>query len=369
MMQEDRVEMLRSLEIDRSAPPRRTGRPWLGMALALLVAAGAGAGGLYLLNPPATATGGPDVVVAPRTDIPMPDATPAAPTGTATAAAPQPAAPQTPAVPAVAATTARPAGALVASGYVVARRIATVSSENFGKITEVLVEEGMEVAEGQVLARLDDTLAVTDLSLAQARVATAEATLAGTRANLAEAERVSARQQRLSARDVSTEAALTQAQARVAVLKAELSRNEADLRVARLNVQRQQETLEKLTIRAPFAGVVVDKNAQPGEIISPSAAGGGFTRTGICTIVDMDSLEVEVDVNEAFIGRVAAGQRAEAVLDAYPDWKIPAQVIAVVPTANRDRATIKVRIALKEKSPRVLRDMAAKVTFFDRTEL
>jgi multidrug resistance efflux pump len=151
----------------------------------------------------------------------------------------------------------------------------------------------------------------------------------------------------------------------VAVLAAEVQRLDASVAVARLEVQREAERLDKLTIRAPFAGMVVDKNAQPGEIISPNSAGGGFTRTGICTIVDQESLEIEVDVNEAFINRVSPGQRAEAVLDAWPDWKIPARVIAVIPTANREKATIKVRIGLDVKDGRVLRDMAAKVTFLD----
>ena len=116
-------------------------------------------------------------------------------------------------------------------------------------------------------------------------------------------------------------------------------------------------------LRAPFAGVVVTKNAQPGEMISPISAGGGFTRTGICTIVDMTSLEIEVDVNEAYIQRVKAGQDVNAVLDAYPDWQIPAEVIAIVPTADRQKATVRVRIGFRERDSRVLRDMGVKVAF------
>ena len=360
-MGEDKAALLRSLEIDRSAPPPRPGRgrgralwPVLGVGLVL---AGTG-GALFALDrfgaePPAA-------VVQPANA-----GTPAAAPQPAAGTQAQPAPPaQTAQLPAPA-TAARTQGQLVASGYVVARRMATVSAEVFGRIVEVLVEEGQRVEQGQILARLDDSIASIDLELAKARVQTVEAQRAGVQAELAEAQRVLNRSQALSARDVASEAALTQAQSRVAVLAAELRRLEANLAVSRLDVARQQEQLDKLTIRAPFAGVVVDKNAQTGEIISPNAAGGGFARTGICTIVDVDSLEVEVDVNEAFIGRVQAGQKVDVALDAYPDWRIPGSVIAVVPTANRDKATIKVRIGMDTKDGRVLRDMAAKVTFRD----
>ena len=160
-----------------------------------------------------------------------------------------------------------------------------------------------------------------------------------------------------------SEADLTKAEARVGVLAAQLRQSQRQLDTARLDAQRNAAVLEKHQIRAPFSGVVVDKSAQPGEMISPLSAGGGFTRTGICTIVDMDSIEIEVDVNEAFIGRVVAGGPVTAVLDAYPDWSIPASVIAIVPTANREKATVKVRIRLEQKDPRILPDMAVKVTF------
>ncbi len=345
-MGEDKAALLRSLEIDRSTPPPGRGPSW-GLVAGVAVLVAAGAVGLTLwAAPDATAP----VAVA------QPASQPAA------AAAPTPAQPND---AQAGAPTARPQGQLVASGYVVARRMATVSAEVFGRIVEVLVEEGMKVEAGQVLARLDDSVAAIELDLAKARVQTVEAQRAGIQADLAEAQRILARIQRLSDRDVSSEASLTQAQARVAVLSAEIRRIEASLAVSRLEVARFQEQLDKLTIRAPFAGVVVDKNAQTGEIISPNAAGGGFARTGICTIVDMDSLEVEVDVNEAFIARVQEGQKVDVALDAYPDWRIPGSVIAVVPTANREKATIKVRIGFDSRDPRILRDMAAKVTFRD----
>jgi multidrug resistance efflux pump len=134
------------------------------------------------------------------------------------------------------------------------------------------------------------------------------------------------------------------------VLSAQLRQSKAQFETARLDAQRAAAVLEKHQIRAPFDGVVVDKSAQPGEMISPMSAGGGFTRTGICTIVDMDSIEIEVDVNEAYIGRVRAGGAVIAVLDAYPDWTIAAYVIAIVPIANREKATVRVRIGLREGS-------------------
>jgi len=164
-----------------------------------------------------------------------------------------------------------------------------------------------------------------------------------------------------------SEADLTKAEARAGVLSAQLRQYQAQLETALLDAQRNSAVLDKHQIRAPFDGVVVDKSAQPGEMISPLSAGGGFTRTGICTIVDMDSIEIEVDVNEAFIGRVGAGGAVNAALDAYPDWIIPAYVIAIVPTANREKATVRVRIGFRQKDPRILPDMAVKVTFLEET--
>lgn len=257
-----------------------------------------------------------------------------------------------------------PEPALNASGYVIARRMATISSQVTGLITDVLVEEGAEVTAGQVVAKLDDTLVAADRDLAAARLQAAKASVATTRANLAEARRVLTRASDLSGSDFASRATLTRAQADVEVLEAELQRTEADVKAAETSLRRAEENLADHEIRAPFAGVVVDKNAQPGEMISPVSAGGGFTRTGVCTVVDMSSLEIEVDVNEAFIGRVFAGQRVEANLDAYPDWTIPASVTAIVPTANRDRATVRVRIGFDTLDPRILPEMGVRVAFF-----
>jgi RND family efflux transporter MFP subunit len=259
-------------------------------------------------------------------------------------------------------------GGLVASGYVVARRKATVASEITGKVVEVLVDEGNVVQAGDLLARLDSTLTESDLNLAKSRAVASEAAANAIAADLRDAERILARIQALQQKNFATEADLTKADARVAVLRAQQAQAQAQVQTARLDAKRAGEVLAQHHIRAPFAGVVVERSAQPGEMISPISAGGGYTRTGICTIVDMDSIEVEVDVNEAFIGRVRAGGAVSAVLDAYPEWTIPASVIAIVPTANREKATVKVRIGFKQKDPRILPDMGIKVTFLDETD-
>ena len=283
------------------------------------------------------------------------------------AAAVAPASSPPPSATAAAAEATR-SGGLVASGYVVARRKATVASEITGKVVEVLVDEGNVVQAGDLLARLDSTLTESDLNLAKSRAVASEAAANAIAADLRDAERILARIQALQQKNFATEADLTKADARVAVLRAQQAQAQAQVQTARLDAKRASEVLAQHHIRAPFAGVVVERSAQPGEMISPISAGGGYTRTGICTIVDMDSIEVEVDVNEAFIGRVRAGGAVSAVLDAYPEWTIPASVIAIVPTANREKATVKVRIGFKQKDPRILPDMGIKVTFLDETD-
>ena len=252
---------------------------------------------------------------------------------------------------------------LNASGYVTARRQATVSSKFTGKVVEVLIEEGMQVEQDQVLARLDDSNVATAYALAEAQVRSAETSLKETRALLNEARAIFKRTRNLADRGLSSEAEMDRARAGSESLAAQLERKQADVRVAerQLDVYRQQ--LEDIIIRAPFAGVVVAKNAQPGEMISPVSAGGGFTRTGIGTIVDMSSLEIEIDVNEAYINRVKPGQKIVATLDAYPDWSIPSHVIAIIPTADRQRATVEVRVGFDQLDPRILPDMGVKVAF------
>ena len=252
---------------------------------------------------------------------------------------------------------------LNASGYVTARRQATVSSKFTGKVMEVLIEEGMVVEADQVLARLDDSNIQTSVALAEAQLKSAETSLKETMALLTEARARFKRTQNLLERGLTSEAEMDSARAGAESLAAQYERKQADVSVAekQLDVYRQQ--YEDTIIRAPFAGVVVAKNAQPGEMISPVSAGGGFTRTGIGTIVDMDSLEIEIDVNEAYINRVKPGQKIVATLDAYPDWQIPCHVIAIIPTADRQRATVEVRVGFDELDARILPDMGVKVAF------
>jgi len=252
---------------------------------------------------------------------------------------------------------------LNASGYVTARRQATVSSKFTGKVMEVLIEEGMIVETGQVLARLDDSNISASFELAKAQLVSAQKGLKETETLLNEAQINFERSRRLVEKDLASEAELDRSRALAGSLTARLERKHADVEVAarQLDIYRQQ--IEDTIIRAPFAGVIVAKNAQPGEMISPVSAGGGFTRTGIGTIVDMSSLEIEIDVNEAYINRVAAGQKVVATLDAYPDWEIPCHVIAIIPTADRQRATVEVRVGFDELDSRVLPDMGVKVAF------
>jgi HlyD family secretion protein len=251
---------------------------------------------------------------------------------------------------------------LNASGYVTARRDATVSSKITGKVTEVLVEEGMGVKEGQILARLDDTNVKASLLLARAQEASAQAGLEETRVRLREAEQELQRQTDLAKARVATPADYDHAAAAALAYKARLEQQQAEAAVTGRTVAIWQQQLEDTIIRAPFDGIVTSKNAQPGEMISPMSS-GGFTRTGICTIVDMESLEIEIDVNESYINRVEPGQPVEATLDAYADWKIPCKVIAIIPTADRQKSTVRVRVGFGKLDPRILPEMAVKVAF------
>jgi RND family efflux transporter MFP subunit len=259
---------------------------------------------------------------------------------------------------------AAPASVLDASGYVVARRQATVSSKVTGRLVEVTIEEGMGVEEGQVLARLDDSNARRTLEHAQARVRATTSAQNELAVRLREADLQLARVRELAKTGVESRRALDAAVAERDSFAARLAAAGDEVTVAEREVALREQELEDTIIRAPFDGVAVSKDAQPGEIVSPMSAGGGFTRTGITTIVDMRSLEIEVDVNEAFIERVRPGQPVTATLQAYADWKIPAHVITTVPAADRQKATVKVRIAFDELGdPRILPDMGVKVAF------
>jgi RND family efflux transporter MFP subunit len=321
----DTSELLRELRIDRDGRPPRTRRRWLLIALAVVLVLGA-AGWAFRarLFPPTVKT------------------------ATARAVAPE-----------------RAGSVLDASGYVTARRQATVSAKITGKVTEVLIEEGMRVKEGAVLARLDDTEAKAQLALARAQLAAARSQEGEVRALLEQAESDHARAQELFKRQLVSAQAIDATRAQRDMLRARLSANAEQIRVARESVSVAEVQLDNTVIRAPFGGVVVTKSAQPGEMISPISAGGGFTRTGIGTIVDMDSLEIQVDVNESFINRVTAEQPVEATLNAYPDWKIPGSVIAIIPTADRSKATVKVRIAINAKDARIVPDMGVRVAFLE----
>ena len=260
--------------------------------------------------------------------------------------------------------TARSQGTVLnASGYVTARRRATVSSKVTGKVTEVFIEEGKSVEEGEVLARLDSSNVEASLALADARAAAARKARGETEVRIEEARLELERVRRLVDKEISSQADQDMANAEFDSLRARLARQQEEVRVADQEVLVWRQELEDRIIRAPFAGIVVSKNAQPGEMISPVSAGGGFTRTGIGTIVDMSSLEIEVDVNEAYINRVRSGQPVIATLDAYPDWRIAGHVIAIIPTADRQKATVQVRVGFDELDPRILPDMGVKVAF------
>ena len=327
------AELLKELRIDRSAPPTRGPTPsrrWLwiviGLILALLLALGIGA----MLG------GKPPVTV------------------------------QTAPVVAMDQAGAANSSVLDASGYVVARRMATVSAKITGKVREVMIEEGMRVEEGQVMATLDPIDANAQRSLNAAQLDAARSQTIGLQAQLRQAEAEAGRLQSLVGQQLVSRSQYDQAVAARDSLRAQLATAGHNAKVAQDALAIADLGVDNNVVRAPFSGVVTAKAAQPGEIVSPLSAGGGFTRTGIGTIVDMESLEVEVEVGEAFIGRVQPQMPVEIVLNAYPDWKIPGHVIAIIPTADRGKATVKVRVALEAKDPRIVPEMGVRVSFLEK---
>jgi RND family efflux transporter MFP subunit len=320
----DLKEDLASLRLERE-PDTHTNRRWIGWLVVALLLVAAGAGGWWWLNRER-------------------------PIGVETATV-----------------STRQAGTqaavLNATGYVTARRRATVSSKITGKVVQVNIEEGMIVREGQVLARLDEETQRATVALAEAQAEAARRNVNESEVRLNEARINLARVTKLVGVGYSTAAEVDAARAAVDSLEARIGAAREQVRVAERQIALERTNLDSTVIRAPFDGVVISKDAQPGEMVSPVSAGGGFTRTGIGTIVDMKSLEIEVDVNESYINRVRPEQAVTAVLDAYPDWQIPARVITTIPSADRQKATVLVRIGFTELDPRILPDMGVKVTF------
>ncbi len=329
---EEKKQLLQELRIERGqreqyteSNPRRTG--WIvGGIVALLLLGAAGAAGYYFFLRPAKFEVDEATAVAPSAD---PGAT----------------------------------AILQATGYVTARIQATVSAQITGTLTQVLIEEGEKVTKGQVLAKLDDTQWKAAFNQAQAQVQMSKASLAQYDAQLAQAKRDLVRDQDLVDRHLVSQQELEKAGTQVDMLQSQVMTQQRNIELSDAAVRSAQVNIDFTTVHAPFSGVVIAKSAQVGEIVSPLSAGGGYTRTGVGTIVDMDSLEIEVDVNEAYINRVQPNQPATATLDAYPDWQIPAHVIAIIPTADRSKATVKVRVGFDQKDPRILPDMGVRVSF------
>jgi RND family efflux transporter MFP subunit len=252
---------------------------------------------------------------------------------------------------------------LDASGYVVALREATVSAKAIYKVVDVLVQEGQPVKRGQVIARLDDSNSQAALDQSEAQVKQFEAALAAAKLAADNARPTFLRNRtQLSEGLISKEAYETSKSAFDAAQSAVLVA-EGTLAVAKATVAVNQRYQDDTIIKAPFDGVVTVTTAQPGEIVSPQFLGGG----GIAKIVDMDSLEVDVDVSENFINRVRPQQPAIITLDAYADTATPGEVIAVIPTADRSKATVKVRIGFKHKDRRIVPEMGARVSFLEES--
>jgi RND family efflux transporter MFP subunit len=327
----NKSELLKELHIDRDAPdqgPSAGRRLWIGIGAAALLVAALAAWFLTRERPAEVQV----AVVRPM---------PAAGAGTSV---------------------------LDATGYVTARRQATVSAKITGKVRDVRIEEGQRVKAGDILATLDDSEARVEVELRRAQVAEARARFTEAEAASANADREYRRLQDLADRKLTSVSALDAARTQSETLRARLASQASAIRVAEEALAAAKVQLDNTVVRAPFDGVVTVKAAQPGEMISPISAGGGSIRTGIGTVVDMESLEIQVDVSESYINRVQPGQRVEAVLNAYPDWRIPASVIAIVPTADRSKATVKVRIALGEKDARIVPEMGVRVAFLESQE-
>jgi RND family efflux transporter MFP subunit len=272
-------------------------------------------------------------------------------------------APEVEVVAAISPSSAPAAVLLNASGYVTPRRRASVAAKITGKIIAVYVDEGVHVTQGQILAQLDDSDYKVSMSSTKADRDATLALIPDLEVQLGNAERELKRTSELTEARVTTPQALDTAQTLVNRLKAQIASAKVQVAAANAKIGIDQQNIDNCQVRSPYDGIVVSKDAQPGEMISPISAGGGFTRTGIATIVDMASNEIEVDVNENYIARVKPGQHVTATLDAYPDWQIPSHVRTVIPTADRVKGTVKVRITFEHLDPRILPDMGVKVAF------
>jgi RND family efflux transporter MFP subunit len=330
----DKSSLLNQLRIDRSEPPPSEGGHAKWWATGIAVAIVAGSGIWYLLRPSG-------VLISTAVAQPAASGASAAIGG---------------------------ASLLDASGYIVARRRATVSSKVTGKVVEVRLEEGQRVEAGEIIARLDDSNWKAALAQSNAQLQQAQANLASAQTAFDDAKPIYERNEQQKAAAVISLQSFDEAKAQYNVARNNLLISQSALEAAHAGVTVAQRSLDDTVIRAPFSGIVTEKAAQPGEMVSPVSAGGGFTRTGIGTIVDMDSLEVEVDVSENFINRVRPQQPVVIKLNAYPDWEIPGSVIAMIPTADRAKATVKVRIAIKQKDPRIIPEMGARVSFLSEKE-
>jgi len=329
MSLDDKSSQLRRLKIDRTpAPVREASRLWWGGGAILLLAAIGTGTWLWLDRPAAVPIRVAVAQKAIASDGPVAGAT-----------------------------------LLDASGYVVARRQATVSAKITGKVTEVLIEEGQHVERDEVVGRLDDSNTHAALDQALAQVRQAQAQLRSARTSYADARPIYERSQKQSAAGMVSRDSFDNVKSSYDAQQTAVDVAEQALAVATASLAVAQRNEDDTVVKAPFAGVITVKAAQPGEIVSPISAGGGFTRTGIGTIVDMESLEGEIDVNENFINRVHAGQAVTLKLNAYPDWQIPGAVITVIPTADRSKATLKVRVGIKQKDPRILPEMGLRVAF------
>ena len=322
------ADLLKELRIDRNAPPPSRRGLWVGLAIAAIVALVAVIAWFVLSRNKGVEVQTADVTV-------------------------------------IGSNSSGNTTVLDATGYVVARRMATVSSKITGRVREVLIEEGQRVEAGQTMATLDPVDAAASRALAYSQREASRSQVGSAKAQLKEAQANAARLGQLVGQKLVSRQQYEQAIATRDSLHAQLDAAEHSAQVADDSLTIADNGMDNTIVRAPFAGVVIAKAAQPGEIVSPLSAGGGFTRTGIGTIVDMDSLEVEVDVGESFIGRVKPKMPIEATLNAYPDWKIPGEVIAIIPTADRGKATVKVRVALNQRDARIVPDMGVRVSFLE----